>query len=325
MKISVSVVVPTFKRPDLLNRCLEALTAQRFDPTAYEILIVDDAACDDTQCLVERWSGCVQERGHTLRYIPVLGAHGPAAARNTGWQAAQGECIAFTDDDCIPTPDWLTAGVAALVEGVAGLSGRIVVPLDHTPTDYERNAAHLEQAEFVTANCFYRRAALAEVGGFDERFTAAWREDSDLFFTLLERKAKCKHAPEAVVYHPVRPAPWGISLRQQRKSMFNALLYKKHSALYRQRIQAAPPWRYYAIISALLLALAGALSGLWPLALTAFCGWLLLTAHFCLQRLRATSHAPHHVAEMIMTSLLIPPLAVYWRLFGAFKFRVLFL
>ena len=97
--------------------------------------------------------------------------------------------------------------------------GRIVVPVPHRPTDYERDAARLAAAEFVTANCFYRRDALAAAGGFDERFTAAWREDSDLFFTLLECGARLTHAPDAVVVHPIRPARWGVSLAQQRKSM----------------------------------------------------------------------------------------------------------
>ena len=66
------------------------------------------------------------------------------------------------------------------------------------------------------------------IGGFDERFPEAWREDSDLQFTLLEQGYTIKPAPQAVVTHPVRPAPWGVGLKMQRKSQFEALLYKKH-------------------------------------------------------------------------------------------------
>src|SRR6266702_7252903 len=103
------------------------------------------------------------------------------------------------------------------------------------------------------------------VGGFDERFSMAWREDSDLVFRLVDHfssgsTSSLLYAPAAVVVHPIRPASWGVSLKQQRKSMFNALLYKKHPALYRQRIQAAPPWHYYAIVGALLVVI-GALLG----------------------------------------------------------------
>src|SRR5438067_730536 len=211
----VSVVVPTFKRHALLIRCLTALLAQDFDATDYEIIIVDDAACDETRLVVEDLAGggglagaspattfqmqqakCRGVINHartacpcqapspcqvpcpchdasnpapTLRYIPVTGVHGPAAARNAGWRAARGEIIAFTDDDCVPTPGWLRAGVSAFVDGVAGVDGRVVMPLPATPTDYERDAAGLERGEFVTANCFYGRDALVAVGGFDER------------------------------------------------------------------------------------------------------------------------------------------------------------
>ena len=112
---------------------------------------------------------------------------GPAAARNLGWRMADGEIIAFTDDDCIPEPDWLANGVSAFVEGVAGVSGRTVVPMPANPTDNELNTTHLQRSDFITANCFYRREVLEEVGGFDERFTTAWREDSDLYFSVRER------------------------------------------------------------------------------------------------------------------------------------------
>jgi GT2 family glycosyltransferase len=255
-------------------------------------------------------------RGRTVRQLL------PAAARNAGWRAAVGEAIAFTDDDCMPRPDWLRAGLAAMRDGIDGASGRVVVPLPDDPTDYELDAAGLERGEFVTANCFYRREALERVGGFDERFTAPWREDSDLYFTLLEQGASFVEAPQAVVVHPVRPAGWGISLKQQRKSFFNALLYKKHPRLYRERIQATAPIRYYAATTAILSAAAAVASGRRGPALLAGGVWAFLVARFCQERLARTSRAPGHVAEMAVTSALIPTAAVYWRLRGALSFRV---
>ena len=320
----VSVVVPTFKRPDLLDRCLTALVAQDLDRSRYEVIVVDDAASEATRRQVAACAERVQTPGPAVRYLPATTTRGPAAARNMGWRAARGEIVAFTDDDCVPDRCWLSAGVRAFDPDVAGVSGRVVVPLPALPTDYERDAAGLEQGEFVTANCFYRRDALAAVGGFDERFEAAWREDSDLFFTLLERGYRLVPAPDAVVVHPVRPAPWGVSIGQQRKSLYNALLYKKHPALYRRRIQSAPPWRYYAIDGALAVALASALLGQRRTAVGAASAWVALTAWFGAGRLRGTSCAPAQVAEMAITSALIPPLAVYWRLRGAVRFRVLF-
>lgn len=313
----VSVVVPTCNRPDLLERCLASLLAQDFDTDQSEIIVADDAASDATRREVEAIAG---KTAVALRYLPVRGAHGPAAARNLGWREARGEIIAFTDDDTIPQRDWLKAGTRVFSKGTAAAWGRIEMPLPARPTDYERDAEGLAHAIFVTANCFCRRDVLEAVGGFDERFTAAWREDSDLFFTLLEHGYEVRHAPEAVVLHPIRPAHWGVSLWQQRKGVFNALLYRKHPALYRKQIPPFPR-NYYAMVGALILAFSGALSGYPGLAWWMAGVWAGLTGRFCARRLRGTSHAPWHVAEMIVTSVLIPPLSLYANLRGAYRYR----
>jgi GT2 family glycosyltransferase len=325
MTIRVSVVVPTYNRPALLERCLKALLAQRFEASGYEIIVADDGSSPQVAALVQRLARCAGEGGPALRYIAVTGAHGPAAARNAGWRHAIGPIIAFTDDDCVPTSGWLRAGVAAMSDGVAGASGKLAIPCTERPTDYERNAALLAHAEFVTANCFYRRAALEAIGGLDERFPVAWREDSDLAFTLMEQGARLVVAPLAVVTHPIRPRSWGISLSQQHNSMYNALLYRKHPQLYRERIQAAPPWRYYATVAGLLMAIAGLRANRSGVALAGASIWSILTARFLLERLSGTSHAPSHLLEMLVTSALIPPVCLFWRLLGAIRYRAAFL
>ena len=318
----VSVVVPTFRRPELLARCLAALRAQDFDPGAWEILIADDAADPATRTQVEAAARAFEPV--PVRYLAITATRGPAAARNAGWRASLGAIVAFTDDDCVPDPHWLTAGVAALDPvAVDAVGGRIIVPLPPDPTDYERDVAGLERAEFATANAFCRRSAMEAVGGFDERFTAAWREDSDLQFALITAGRVVAQAPAAVVVHPVRPGRWGISLGQQRKSRFEALLFRNFPRLYRTRISDSPPWAYYATVLSLVGACAGWLIA-WPLAAGSMVVWLLLTAWFCGRRLRHTSKRPGHVAEMVVTSALIPPLSVYWRLRGAWAYRVWF-
>jgi len=87
-------------------------------------------------------------------------------------------------------------------------AGRILVPLPGNPTDYERNSVGIANAEFVTANCFVRTAMLRAVGGFDERYRMAWREDSDLCFELRHRGARIGYATRAVVVHPIPAAKW---------------------------------------------------------------------------------------------------------------------
>jgi GT2 family glycosyltransferase len=326
MSLRVSVVVPTYKRPQLLERCLRALLEQDFERHSYEVIVADDAAEPRVRPLVAAW-GARTAGAPLVRYVAVTGTRGPAGARNRGWEIAAGEIIAFTDDDTVPRPGWLAEGCKAMTPGVTAAAGRVHVPLpaDRPLTDYELDIANMARAEFLTANCFVRRAALAAVGGFDERFTSAWREDSDLQFRLLEANGKVVAAPHAVVEHPVRPMPWAGGIREHRKIAFDALLYKKHPALYRARIRRAPPWNYYAIVAALVALAWGAIAPNPALARGGLAVWLVLTAAFCARRLAGTSHDPVHVAEMVVTSIAIPPVAVFWRLAGALRFRVLFL
>ena len=321
----VSVVVPTYRRLPLLERCLSALGAQTLEPDRYEVVVVHDGPSDDMVRAVGRWQTRWRQQGGPELTLLTPAHRGPAAARNAGWRAAKAEWIAFTDDDTDPYPTWLEAALAALGPDVDAAWGRIVVPLRKPPTDYERDAAGLARAEFATANCFCRKQALERIGGFDERFEVAWREDSDLYFRLLESGARIVRVPHALVLHPVRPARWGVSLAQQRKVAFDALLFKKHRELYRARIRRAPRWDYYAIVAALSGALVALAAGAPALALVCAAAWALLTARFCRLRLARTSRSLPHVAEMIVTSAAIPPLAVFWRAVGALRFRVLLL
>ena len=326
--VEVSVVVPTYRRPELLDRCLTALLRQDFEAHRFEILVADDDPDERRSVSLQaslQWKRRSVVVGPDVRYVPARRRQGPAGARNRGWRAARASVIAFTDDDTIPEPTWLSAGWSAMQEGWDAVAGTIRMPLPPRPTDYERDATGLSRAEFATANCFVRLAALHAVGGFDERFTEAWREDSDLQFALLEHGFKCGRAPEAIVVHPIRSARWGVSVSQQRKVRFDALLFKKHRRLYRSRIRRVPPWRYYATVGALVVSAVGWLAGTRSVAVVGLFVWLALTWQFFLRRMAGNSGKWSHVLEMILTSIAIPPLAVFWRLCGAARYRVLFL
>ncbi len=315
----ISVVVPTYKRPDLLERCLAALLKQNLPRDDWEILVCDDGPSAQTQALVERVAEHAGGRP-PVRYLPVSNTQGPAGARNVGWRAARAPVIAFTDDDTMPEPGWLKAGLEAMASGVEAAVGTVLMPLPDEPGDLERDAARLTEAEFVTANCFVRRDALDAVGGFDERFTLAWREDSDLHFALLERGFTIVPAPAATVVHPLRPMPFGASLGMQKKVMFDVLLYRKFPELYRQRIRPGPPWLYLTICASLMALLLGLLAGRWEVAAAAAAAWALLTTYFFIRRLRLSACTLRNVAEVLFTSLFIPPLSIYWRAVGAARF-----
>lgn len=323
MQIKISVVIPTYKRSRLLSACLSALTSQTFDKNAYEVIVVSDGPDSETELAVRKFA---DETGRSFLYLHSASKKGPAAARNIGWQSAGGTLIAFTDDDCIPDKDWLSdLWRAHRGEGAIAYTGRIKVPLSDRPTDYEMNTANLEKAKFVTANCCCTKEALRRTGGFDERFSMAWREDSDLEFKLLEQYIPIARLQDALVTHPVRKAPWAVSIREQKKGLFNALLYKKYPHLYRKKIQSRPPWNYYLMIVAFALGVAGVVMGKNWIAIFCFMSWLFLLCMFIMKRLSKTSRSWNHVVEMVVTSIFIPFASVYWQLVGAWKYRVLFL
>jgi GT2 family glycosyltransferase len=321
--IDVSVVVPTYQRPELLGQCLFALMRQSLGHDRYEVIVADDAASPVTRAQVDRLAG---RAGAMIRYVPVTGeSHGPAAARNVGWRTASAPIVAFTDDDTVPTRDWLKRGLQYFGhDGIAAVSGRTLVPLGPSPTDYERDTAGLETGGFVTANCLVRRDALKALGGFDERFALAWREDTDLYFRLLKEGCNVAHAPASVVVHPVRLAMWGVSILQQRKASYDALLYKKHPALYSQYVRPGRPLVYYPIVASLLAMILGVVSGEAMVTALAAVAWLIFTSCLVARRLRGNSMAPSHVLEMLVTSALIPPLSLFWRMRGAVRHHVLF-
>jgi GT2 family glycosyltransferase len=325
MKPDIAVVIATWQRTSLLNRCLNALVKQSIDDSRYEIIIVTDGPDPQTVRFMKNWltyySGKVAV---TCISLPIK--KGPAAARNAGWRKAHGELIVFTDDDCIPQSGCLKQYWQAYLpyrDTAIAFSGQVKVPLSGMPTDYEMNTSRLEQARFVTANCACSRKALQLTGGLDEEFTMAWREDTALEFDLKEKDIPIIKVPNAIIVHPVRAASWGISIREQKKGMYNALLYKKHSWLYEKSNTERTPRYYYLITLMLLLALIFSFNN-FALMTGCMIVWLLLTGWFTWKRLRNTSRTLLHITEMAFTSAIIPVLSVYWTIYGAVKFKTFF-
>jgi glycosyltransferase involved in cell wall biosynthesis len=326
MKPEISVVIATWQRTELLGRCIKALVNQNMNDNRFEVIIVTDGPDQQTVRYMKQWLKIYPGRvAVTCFSLPVK--KGPATARNAGWRNAHGELIVFTDDDCIPQPDCLQQYWQAYLpyrDTAIAFSGQIKVPLSGIPTDYEMNTYRLEQARFVTANCACSRKALELTGGLDEEFTMAWREDTALEFDLSEKDIPIIKVPEAIIVHPVRAASWGVSIKEQKKGMFNALLYKKHSWLYKKSNMERTPGYYYIITLTLLLALLFSFNNK-PLMTACITGWLVLTGWFAWKRLRNTSRNLLHITEMIFTSAIIPVLSVYWTIYGAIKFKIFFI
>jgi glycosyltransferase involved in cell wall biosynthesis len=326
---AVSVVVPTCRRPHLLAHCLDALAKQSLQPSAFEVIVVDDGRSADTRAAVGRIA--VQWRsagGPRLRLLVPHGTRGPAGARNCGWRSADAAIIAFTEDDTVPDRDWLREGLQAIAAPRrVAVWGRVEAPSQDRLAGRARHEAGTDEATFVAANCFVRRAALERVGGFDERYVRAWCEDTDLYCALLAAHPapdSIAAAPAARVVNPARPMPFADCLRRQSDLAFDALLFKKHPAKYDQIVGTRhAPSIYYAIVGVTLAAL---LAWPWsvPLArdLGGFAVGLILA--LAILRPRGVRKTPRVVAEVVLTSFPIPYLALYWRLVGALRWRVAF-
>ena len=326
MAIKISCIIPTYKRPQLVVKCIAALEKQSLSSEDFEVIVVTDGPDEETLFALQ--SLAVQHLLKNFCCINLQKKAGPAAARNKGASMARGELIAFTDDDCLPDAYWLENLWQAYnkeQKKEIALSGQTIVPYKVPPTDYEKNIAQLETADFITTNCACSKKAFEITGGFDEDFPTAWREDSDLHFKLIAAGIPILKISDAIVIHPVRKAKWGVSIREQKKGIYNALLYKKHPRLYKQKIGNKPLWNYYAIIFLLPVTIITLALHKKVLSFLCFAGWVFFVTQFVMKRLKGTSRNTKHITEMIVTSLIIPYLSVYWTLRGAIRYKRLLL
>ena len=212
-----SVVVPTRSRVQQLAVCIRKLAELAYPRDRYEVIVVDDGS--------ERPP--VVEPPGELRFRLILGSHqGPAAARNLGAGSAEGDYLAFIDDDCEPERNWLTAfanRIARVPEAAFG--GRTVngLPENTWSTASELLLAYLHsyyrnggtsQPGFFASNNFALSASLfRQLGGFSTRFTLAAGEDRELCARVLDHGRSLEYVPDAVVRH-AHPLDLSSFLRQ---------------------------------------------------------------------------------------------------------------
>jgi histidinol-phosphate phosphatase family protein len=321
-----AVVIPTLGRP-CLQDCLDALAASR-GPLPCHVVLADDRR--NTSCPLPV---AVPPALAGRTTVVTLEGRGPAAARNAGWRAAPAvDWVAFLDDDVRVTRSWrddLVADLAAQGERVAGVQGVIEVPVGRRPTDWERGTAGLAGARWITADMAYRRHALIAAGGFDERFPRAFREDADLALRLLGLGWELRRGTRVTV-HPVRPASRWASVRAQAGNRDDALMSRLHGRDWHRRAGAAPGRRAgHVAICGLAAAAAGGVAagavtgraGLRRAGIAAGAGWLLATAEFAAARIRPGPRDRREITAMALTSVVIPPLAVWHWSAGRWRHR----
>jgi hypothetical protein len=231
----------------------------------------------------------------------------------------------FLDDDVLPEADWTEAlhrDLLTATDDVAANQATIVVPLpaDRRPTDWERNTAGLRTAWWITADMAYRRDVLTEVGGFDEVFPRAYREDADLALRVRSRGYLLAQGTRRTT-HPVRAAGFFASVRAQQGNADNAVLRRKYGPNWRQQIGEGPgrirQHLLTTVAGAMALLLIGAGRRNWAAASAGT--WLALTSEFAFRRITAGPCTSSELARMAITSAVIPPLACWHRLRGELR------
>lgn len=302
-------MVPTHERPIGLRALVDGLRAQTLDPRRFEVVVVDDGSQPPQ---------AVDARELDVRLVRHERSRGPAAARNAGWRAAHAPLVAFIDDDCVPTPGWLAAIVAA-----AGGEGRLLVqgPVEPVPEQRHRLGPLSHSIEvpepsplYVSCNIAYSRDVLEATGGFDERFPRAVGEDVDLGVRAVRAGARTRWAAGALVHHEVRVVGLAGMLRHTLKWTDAVEVVKLHPEL-RELLVARVFWKPTHPL--LLLALAGGIVRRPPLGPALALPYL---AHYGRLHRR-----PGRLLRWLPAHLAIDACEVATALVGSVRFRTLML
>jgi glycosyltransferase involved in cell wall biosynthesis len=310
--VDVDIVIPSLGRASLAP-LLERLGET---PCSGRVIVVDDSGTDRVALPQGAPAGTV--------VIRTDGRRGPAAARNVGWRQSRAEYVTFLDDDVMPGDDWaasLVEDLRNLPPDVAAVQGRIVVPRSARPTDWERNTARLEEATWITADLVVRRAALEAVAGFDERFRRAYREDTDLAMRLFSAGWRFERGRRHTT-HPVRRAPWWVSVRMQAGNGDDVLLDHLH-ADWRQLLgesRGRYP-RHQVLVASLAAGFLGLTTGHRRVGAALLASWLVGSALFTWERIRPGPRSPGEIVAMSLTSVAIPPAALWHRALGRLRYR----
>ena len=177
-------MIPTFRRPQALAALLKAITEIEFPRRDFEVIVVDDSGCGDLEAVLAPFR---QRYSLISLRTPHLG---PAPARQAGIDLAKGEYLVFTDDDCIPDPNWLRelhAGLKANPECavggevVNGLPENLFCAASQTIFDYVLQQHAQTQVDYLgTGNAAYPAAAFRSIGGLDRNWQLWGGEDRDL-------------------------------------------------------------------------------------------------------------------------------------------------
>jgi glycosyltransferase involved in cell wall biosynthesis len=202
-----SIVIPTYNRPERLEKCLRSIDRLEYPRDRFEVIVVDDGSSTPLDPVV------LPFKEELNIQLIRQDNQGPATARNTGAFKSQGQVILFTDDDCQLDSQWLTnlaqqfeVQPDSLIGGhtINQLPDNLYSETSQLLVDYlysYYNCDH-QQASFFTSNNFgLSKTRFCEIGGFDTSFPLAAGEDRELCDRWLHYDYQMVSVPKALVYH----------------------------------------------------------------------------------------------------------------------------
>lgn len=228
-KIKISVVIPTYHRNDLLAKCLDCLApgTQTLSAEQYEVIVTDDGVKTTAEEMI-------RERYPWVKW--VMGQRkGSAANRNSGVEYAQGEFIAFTDDDCLPSSTWLFTFYSAMTpdiyvyEGKTTCDAGIDSPLMQAPVN-------LTGGWLWSCNMIIQTILFKEIGGFDESFPHPYMEDTEFRERLKKAGFTFPFVEHAVVDHPPRKSLRGSQLGASQESLVYYWRCKENKKVFKFKL-----------------------------------------------------------------------------------------
>ena len=247
--MNVSVVIPTYNRKSILEKCLKALEKQTLTNiiSDYEIVVVDDGSTDGTPSWIRDNSEILP---HVVLYEQEHG--GPALGRNLGVMKSKYEVIVFIDSDLIVLEDFLICHVKKLFSSwkinnkKCFTYGSVINTSNFkNPENEKYKLTDFSFAYFATGNVAISKELLLNIGLFDTSFSLYGWEDLELGERLKKIGTKLIKCPKAVGFHWHPPFVCGqieslISQEKERARMA-LVFYKKHSNLrVRFMIQLTP-------------------------------------------------------------------------------------
>jgi glycosyltransferase involved in cell wall biosynthesis len=224
---AVSVVISTFQRSQFLPDVLAAIEMQTLPPGSFEVTVVDDGSGDGT------WTSLVELAHRTpiaMQALRLARNAGAGTGRDVGVAESRAPVVVFTDDDCVPTPTWLSALTRPFRFSTGDEPPHLVVQGKTVPWSQDEEGAGAWARSlwvlgptwlFETCNIAYRRTDLQQAGSFIDRRDAPsvsaarpFGEDAELGWRVMAGGAELRFEPDAVVEHRHFPAGYGDFLRE---------------------------------------------------------------------------------------------------------------